>query len=243
MRALLRSVLYRTGLRKPAALPTDMDEAAVKIIRAVTPYTMTSAERVFAVIEACRYVEAAVIEGAIVECGTWRGGAMMAAVKALTKPRHFHLFDTFEGMPAPTDSDVDVNGRPASVKFEQYQARGDGWCAASIDEVRSNLLAAGCAADHLHLVKGCVQDTIPASAPERIAILRLDTDWYESTKHELAHLFPRLVAGGVLLLDDYGHWRGSRQAVDEYFAERGARPYLARVDYTGRVMVKDSAAH
>lgn len=236
MRALLRTVLERTGLRKPAELPPDMDDAAAKIIRAVTPFTMTSAERVFAVIEACRYIEAASIEGAIVECGTWRGGAMMAAAMTLTRPRAFHLFDTFEGMPAPTSSDVDLNGRPATVKFEQYKASGDGWCAASLEEVRANLASAGCADPHL--VKGRVEDTIPAHAPERIAILRLDTDFYASTKHELTHLFPRLVAGGVLLLDDYGHWRGSRQAVDEYFAKQGLTPHLARVDYTGRVTIK-----
>ena len=96
----------------------------------------------------------------------------------------------------------------------------------------------GFPADRAVFVPGKVEETIPASAPERIALLRLDTDWYESTYHELVHLYPRLEAGGVLILDDYGHFEGARRAVDRYFDENGARPLLTRVDYTARVGVK-----
>jgi hypothetical protein len=90
----------------------------------------------------------------------------------------------------------------------------------------------------MHFVKGKVEDTIPASTPDRIAILRLDTDWYASTRHELEHLYPLLAPGGVLIIDDYGHWEGCRQAVDEYFASRNLQVLLNRVDYTGRIAVK-----
>ena len=90
----------------------------------------------------------------------------------------------------------------------------------------------------VHLVKGRVEETIPEHAPDSIAFLRLDTDWYESTKHELEHLFPRLSRHGVLIVDDYGHWKGARKAVDEYFAENKIKILLSRVDYTGRVAVK-----
>jgi hypothetical protein len=83
-----------------------------------------------------------------------------------------------------------------------------------------------------------VEDTIPAAAPERIALLRLDTDWYDSTRHELECLYPRLMRGGVLILDDYGHWQGARQAADEYLARHGGKLLLNRIDYTGRVAVK-----
>jgi hypothetical protein len=93
-------------------------------------------------------------------------------------------------------------------------------------------------AARLRFVKGKVEDTVPAQAPARIAILRLDTDWYESTRHELEHLDPRLSPGGVLIIDDYGHWAGCRQAVDEYFASRKLHALLNRVDYTGRIAVK-----
>jgi hypothetical protein len=90
----------------------------------------------------------------------------------------------------------------------------------------------------VNLVKGPVESTIPATIPDQLAILRLDTDWYESTKHELDHLYPRLVSGGILIIDDYGHWQGARQAVDEYFARQNLKPLLSRIDYTCRIMIK-----
>jgi len=88
------------------------------------------------------------------------------------------------------------------------------------------------------LVAGAVEDTLPDRAPMEIALLRLDTDWYASTKHELETLYPRLVSGGVLMLDDYGHWTGCRKAVDEYFAANAPAPLLNRIDYTARVATK-----
>ena len=96
----------------------------------------------------------------------------------------------------------------------------------------------GYPAERIHFVQGKVEETIPRVLPERIALLRLDTDWYESTRHELIHLYPKLCAGGVLVLDDYGHWQGSRKAVDEWMAQTGTRMLLNRVDYTGRIAVK-----
>src|SRR5690606_23062787 len=93
-------------------------------------------------------------------------------------------------------------------------------------------------AGNIRYVAGKVEDTIPAVIPDKIAILRLDTDWYSSTKHELVHLFPKLSNGGILIIDDYGHWEGARKAVDEYFEETGTRIYLSRIDETGRVAVK-----
>jgi hypothetical protein len=83
-----------------------------------------------------------------------------------------------------------------------------------------------------------VEETIPQHAPEQISVLRLDTDWYSSTKHELMHLFPRLSKNGVLIIDDYGHWAGARKAVDEYFADQTIQPLLNRIDQTGRACIK-----
>jgi hypothetical protein len=100
------------------------------------------------------------------------------------------------------------------------------------------VLATGYPAERVHLVRGPVEETLPAAAPERLALLRLDTDWYASTRHELEHLYPRLVDGGVLIVDDYGHWQGARQAVDEYFAGTAPPPLLHRIDYTARIGVK-----
>jgi O-methyltransferase len=93
----------------------------------------------------------------------------------------------------------------------------------------------GYPSDRVHYVKGLVEATVPQQAPDEIAILRLDTDWYESTKHELEHLWPRVRPGGVLIVDDYGHFEGARRAVDEFF---GPGVFLHRIDYTGRLVLK-----
>jgi O-methyltransferase len=92
--------------------------------------------------------------------------------------------------------------------------------------------------EKVHYIKGMVEQTIPEFVPKKIALLRLDTDWYESTKHELEHLFPRLSKGGVLIIDDYGHWQGARKAVEEYLKKNDVKILLNRIDYTGRMGVK-----
>ena len=248
LRANLKQKLKPGGAERPRlpAIPPDIDDEAAAIVREVAPYTMTSPERVFALIQAVRYVVAARIEGAIVECGVWRGGSMMAAARILKlagAARDLHLFDTFEGMTRPTAADVDHSGVPAAVEFERTKTGDDAsdWCRATLEETRANLLGTGYDAARIHLVKGRVEETIPARAPERIALLRLDTDWYESTRHELQHLYPRLARGGVLIIDDYGHWQGARQAVDEYFQEHRVKVLLNRIDYTGRIGVVPGA--
>jgi O-methyltransferase len=150
--------------------------------------------------------------------------------------RDLYLFDTYEGMSQPTAKDVDYTGKLANeVMIEDSGYRcGD----APLEQVREVLYGTGYPREKIHLVKGQVEKTMPASAPEAISLLRLDTDWYESTKHELNHLFPRLSKAGVIIIDDYGHWKGSRQACDEYFAENRVPILLNRIDYTGRIGVK-----
>jgi O-methyltransferase len=218
----------------------ELDPGYADIIARVKPFTMTSCERIASLVDAVRHVTRSGIPGAIVECGVWRGGSMMAAVLALLEAgdeRDLYLFDTFAGMTAPTERDVDHRG---DVAEEMYRALlvGDqsGWCHASLDDVRANLLSTGYPAAKCHFIQGDVLQTIPAAAPDAIAVLRLDTDWYASTRHEMAHLYPRLAPGGILIVDDYGHWNGCRQAVDEYFG--AARPFMFPIDYTGRVLVK-----
>lgn len=238
--------LFRSAANKK--LPPDIDEAAANTILLVNPaeklYTQTSVERVYGLIEAVRYLEAAQIPGAFVECGVWRGGSMMAVAQTLIQlnrtQRQLMLFDTFEGMNAPTADDVTFDGRPAADKFSQTQRskNSSSWCYASLEDVKNNLSLTSYPAERIQYIKGMVEDTIPAHAPAQIALLRLDTDWYESTRHELVHLYDRLAIGGVLIIDDYGHWRGSRKAVDEFLAERKIPLLLNRLDYSGRIAVK-----
>ena len=207
------------------------------------PATMTSVERLYALHQSIRYLVEADLPGALVECGVWKGGsAMMIALtlKALgVNDRDIVLFDTFEGMTQPGGEDIDHEGMPAA----KLLARGNRdtnpfWAYSPIEEVTRNLRSTGYPMAKIHTVVGDVLQTIPAQAPASVALLRLDTDWYESTRHELAHLFPRLVPRGVMIIDDYGHFKGARKAVDEYLATLPDRYLLQRVDYTGRVMVK-----
>lgn len=131
-------------------------------------------------------------------------------------------------------------GVPALEEFEAHRlsATSSTWCFVSIEDVRRKMASTGYPRDRVHLVKGLVEKTIPSQLPEHIALAWIDTDWYRSTRHKLEHLYPRLVSGGVLLVDHYGHFGGCRKAVDEFFAAREVRPYMHRIDYTGRLIVK-----
>lgn len=245
----LRQMIRRAGFEVVRVRPTGADEqvpadpAEEATLKAVAPYTMTSRERVLSLIDATTYVAKNRIPGAVVECGVWRGGSTMAAALTLLgngdTTRDLYLFDTFEGMPPPTDADVDHAGATADAQLKATAPGTGVWCYAGLDDVRTNIASTGYPEARVHYVKGKVEDTIPGGAPAMIALLRLDTDWYESTKHELEHLFPRLVPGGVLIIDDYGFWKGARRATDEYFAAHPEVPLLLhRIDFTGRMAVK-----
>lgn len=237
-------VRHRAADAALGKVPSDLGERTRRIWAEVRPFTMTSPERVDALVGAVEYLVGNGIEGAFVECGVWKGGSAMAmalTLRELGEPgRDLHLFDTFEGMVPPTEADVAATGEPAAAALARRKPGEEGsiWCRAGLDEVRSNMASTGHPAERLHFVRGRVEETLPAEAPETIALLRLDTDWYESTRHELTHLFPRLVPGGVLIVDDYGHWMGQRRAVDEYVAATGVRLLLTRVDGAGRMAVK-----
>lgn len=222
-----------------------VDESTAQTIDAVRRYTMTSDQRVAALCDAVRYVVTNRIPGDIVECGVWKGGSMMAVARTLLelgdRARELHLFDTFAGMTAPTGEDVALTGESAADLMDASTDREDAesvWCRAPLDVVQQAMASVGYDRSRIHYIEGRVEDTIPAAAPERIALLRLDTDWYESTRHEMIHLFPRLCVGGVLILDDYGHWLGARRAVDEYLREHNVPLFLQKIDYTGRYAVK-----
>jgi len=207
-------------------------------------YTMTSKERMFALYNATKYIVESNIPGDFVECGVWRGGsAMLIALtlkSAKSKKRKIYLYDTYEGMVKPTKEDISAkDGSSALVTWDKSKNEGhNDWCYSSLDEVKSNMAQTGYSQGDLVFVKGLVEKSIPFNAPKKIALLRLDTDWYISTKHELTHLFPRLFAGGVLIIDDYGDWEGARKAVNEYFSKSSGKVLLNMIDHTGRIGVK-----
>lgn len=251
IKTLLKKFGYQLGpISSPSAirdLNPDISDPEWATFLAVQPFTMTSLERVLASIRAAAYVASSRIPGDIVECGVWRGGSVMAIARTLLDnddiSRSIYCYDTFDGMTEPGSDDIDAWNRAAgdllqSAKHVEDKTESLVWAYASIDDVKANVATVGYPTENLVLVEGPVEDTIPGTTPERISILRLDTDWYGSTKHELEHLYPRLVTGGVLIVDDYGHWGGARKAVDEYFSRAGLRVFLHRIDYTGRLILK-----
>ena len=227
-----------------AGLPADFDDLTVEIINQTKPYTLTTPERIASLVNAINYVVDNKIEGDIVECGVWKGGSSMAAILALKNKkdtsRKIYLYDTYEGMSEPTEVDKVLSGTSAAQLLDDSDINDASsvWCYSSIEEVKENLSQLNYPASHISFIKGKVEDSIPNTIPNKIAVLRLDTDWYESTKHELEHLYPLLVSGGVLIIDDYGHWEGAKKAVDEYIEKNDLKLLLNRIDYTGRIAIK-----
>jgi hypothetical protein len=144
--------------------------------------------------------------------------------------RRLWLYDTFEGMPAPTEHDVGRYDTPAMKLYNKRRDQEGGWIKFSVEEVKRNVLSTGYPEEQFEFVQGKVEDSLLKRVPERIALLRLDTDWYESTKSEMETLFPLVASGGLILLDDYYRWMGSRKAVDEYIAQNGIRIFWSRID-------------
>jgi O-methyltransferase len=225
--------------------PSDFTENEKEDIGAVQAYTMTSLERMVCLSRAVDWLVSNRVEGDIVECGVWKGGSMMLIAKRLLRQgvnnKNLFLFDTFEGMPAPGAEDVSVINQETAKELldKSEKLQGDNvWCYSSLEEVKSNLQRTQYPAEHIFYIQGKVEDTLPHEPIQKISLLRLDTDWYESTRHELETLYDRLVVGGMLIIDDYGHWSGARQAVDEFVADRGLRLFFNRMDYTGRIAIK-----
>lgn len=221
----------------------DVDEQTLEILAAVKPYTMTGKDKLIALVAAVRHVAHTGLEGDIVECGVWRGGSMHAVARTLlaegVTDRELYLFDTFSGMTEPTEKDLRSDGRTAADMLATADKSKWVWAVASLEDVQEGLKTLDYPYERFHLVEGPVEETIPGGAPERIALLRLDTDWYESTKHELDHLYERLVPGGVLIIDDYGSWQGSKEATDEFLARLPHPPLMLRAGRS-RIGVKPS---
>jgi hypothetical protein len=206
---------------------------------------MTSSERLWSLLRAVDYVVGQPVEGDFVECGVWRGGSVMAMARRLREldaaDRTLWLYDTYEGMTPPTAEDVEATSGTTAQQLLDTTEVGDGnnvWCVAGIDDVRTNVTSTGYPTELLRFIAGDVAVTLNESVPDRIALLRLDTDWYESTRVGLEVLYPRLAIGGVCILDDYGHWQGARKAVDDYFEQQGFRPLMNPIDFSGRIFLK-----
>ena len=250
MISIINKLLKKTGYaitKHPSGnkFPSDFDEAQKSIISQVKPFTMTSPERIAALTEAVNYITRNNIQGSIVECGVWKGGSIMAVALALKNNndpnRQLYLYDTFEGMPPAEDVDKNFQNEKAEALLHAESHKKEEsvvWAYSTLEEVQNNVASVQYPKENIRYIKGKVEDTIPQTLPGTIALLRLDTDWYQSTKHELEHLYPLLVKGGVLIIDDYGFWKGARKAVDEYFNQLNQPFFLHRIDDTGRILIK-----
>jgi hypothetical protein len=223
----------------------DDESSARTGIAIVRHATQVSYERLVTLFQHVAYLERNQVDGALVECGVWKGGAsaQMAYANLVTAPsrRQLHLFDSFEGMPEP-DSALDG---PDAVDWGGK--RGDGTLrptgvnTATVDEALEVICGAvGYPRDAVHIHKGWFQETIPAARGTvgAIALLRVDGDWYSSTKAVLQGLYPQVSEGGIVVIDDYGHFPGCRMATDEFIAALPQPIYLHHIDYTGRYFLK-----
>jgi hypothetical protein len=259
VRAVRGRVLLRTRLRQAMGQPIweqnakqarasadrvglrDLDPAVDRIIERSGPYTKTPSVRVVALCNSLDYVVRNDVPGAIVECGLWRGGSLMAAALRLidldATDRPLYGFDTFAGMTAPTAEDGEFHLKRWRKEGVPKEQRPENLApGTSLEGVLDLLGGSGYPEPGIHLVEGPVEETLPANAPAEISVLRLDTDFYSSTLHELVHLYPRLSPGGILIVDDYGALEGARRAVDEYF--EGVQIFMHRIDHTARIAVK-----
>lgn len=229
--------------------PVEFSKADLDVLHFVREnrLAMCSRERIIATINACKHAVQAGIEGDFVECGVWRGGNSIAAKRTFENygsDKKVWLFDTFGGMTAPTDLDTTrFSKKSAFERFEEAKKQDHNeWCFASLEDVQANFQRAGADLSGVRFIAGDVMKTLldEANLPKQVSVLRLDTDFYDSTKAELDVLYPRLSVGGSLLIDDFGHWDGARRAVEEYLGAMppSSRPLLHFTDYSGRMGVK-----
>ena len=236
MKMLIKRAFNAMGYDITPLIPLDMEKQFLEIYQVCKEYTVTSIERMYALYKATQYIIENRIPGDIVECGVWKGGSMMLCaltLQALKDTRKsIYLYDTYSGMAEPMSKDVNYKGETEDV--EEINT----WSSISLGTVKKVMFSTEYPPQNLYFIQGKVEDTIPGIVPEKISILRLDTDFYESTYHEMVHMFPRLSPNGVLIIDDYGHWKGAREVVDKYINDNNIRILLNRIDYTGRLGIR-----
>jgi O-methyltransferase len=214
-----------------------------EFIEIVKPFTMTSEERITKLFESLEYIRINNIEGDLVECGIWKGGNILGIMEYVyhhkMENRKIWLYDTFSGMTEPDENDIDFENNKARDVLDSNSFYE---CKSPLDEVNQNLKLSKLPNDRLVYIIGDICETLnyENNTPKKISLLRLDTDWYQSTKKEMEVLYPKLVNNGVLIVDDYGHWKGSKKAVDEYLIDNKIQYKMEKIDYTGIKIIKNS---
>ncbi|MGY4280795.1 O-methyltransferase [Bradyrhizobium sp. LM2.7] len=176
------------------------------------------------------------IAGAVIECGTWRGGMAAGLMTAMGPNRHYYFFDSFEGLPPATAEDGPAAAAyQAGVTSVHYRDN----CSALVEEFKAVISRVKVASSNCHIIKGFYEKTFSTfdiASVGPIAVLRLDADWYESTVLCLQKFWPSVVEGGIVLIDDYQTWDGCTKAVNEFLAnidpiQRICQGPIGRVTY------------
>ena len=196
------------------------------ITKIVKPNTMVSRGRIYDLDRLVNETIESNIDGDYVECGVYRGGLSALILDKILShqlDKKLWIYDTFQGMSEPTEVDISTKNENAVEAFNSLKNETTGcadWCKATIDIVQSTLnLVSKNYPNYCKLIQGKVEDTLPVvdNIPEKISLMRLDTDWYESTKIELDTFYNLLSIGGIIIIDDYRYWQGQKLAVDEFF--------------------------
>jgi O-methyltransferase len=249
----MKNLIYRIGKRlvkisgKEQILPVEFTQKEKEIFDYVIneKLTMTSPQDIVTTILCAKHAALNDMKGDFVECGVWRGGNVVAAkliFDEMNYKNEIYLYDTFTGMTEPSDKDINLKTDESMEDLYYIDKKEDhhDWCFSSIEEVKNNITKAGIGLDSVKFIKGDVLETLKDenNLPQNISILRLDTDWYDSTKIELEVLYPRLISNGFLIVDDYGHWEGQKRAVDEYF-KNIKKPFMNIIDPpSSRILIK-----
>ena len=220
----------------------------IENIKISKEYSMTGEKRMSHLTKVIKYIFKNKIDGDFVECGVWQGGNLILMKRLMDfykEKRNIYGYDTFEGMTEPNEFDTDINNKKASnLMSNQNKIENSGseniWCYSGIETVEKNFKK-HTDGSNLKLIKGdvCVTLKNNKNLPHKISLLRLDTDFYDSTKIELETLFPLVEKNGIIIIDDYGHWKGQKKAVDEFISKNKLNTFLFEVDYSCRVFIKN----
>jgi O-methyltransferase len=249
MQVFLKNFIHSFGLKlipkNNINFPVEANAYDRETINIVSKISMQSPERLFALINSVKYIIKNNIPGDFCEIGVYKGGAALTIGRTLYQlgvtDRKIYLYDTFSGMTQPQDMDIRTGSNLKAQEILSKVEKSDEnkvWCIADVNLVKKILSESNYPFHQYFFRIGDINNAKLADCPEQLALLRLDTDWYKSTKTSLELFYSRLTKFGVLIIDDYGHWEGARKAVDEFFLSQKNYPLLNVIDYSGRISIK-----
>ena len=252
MRNLIKSIINKLIISTGYSLINnnqkivELNNNDKKLINLAQKYSMTPQIRIFNLLQSLRYLKNKKIDGDYVECGVWKGGNIILFKKFIededeNSKRKIFAFDTYGGMTEPDKNDYDIsNNIPANILLKDDKNKQTNlWGICNLENVKKNIQSCVNNIENIKFIEGPVETTLNTASnlPDKISLLRLDTDWYSSTKKELDVLYDRVTSGGIIIIDDYGHWGGSKKAVDDFFLNKYV--WMHYVDYACRLIIKD----